>query len=111
MEKLNISIKISIIIPVFNEEGNIPILVERHRIVLQEYHWFEIVFVDDGSSDDTLPVVKSLHETDKRIKYLSFSRNFGHQAAYRDKLIHPYSIKFRFFLSTGSKSTLSISPQ
>ncbi len=72
---------ISIVIPILNEEGNIPVLVEKLQDVLKQYSRYEIIFVDDGSSDATLTVVKGFNENDKRIKYISFSRNFGHQNA------------------------------
>ena len=63
---------VSIVIPILNEEGNIPVLVEKLQDILKQYFRYEIIFVDDGSSDATLTVVKSLNENDKRIKYISF---------------------------------------
>lgn len=74
---------ISIIIAVFNEAGNIAVLVERIEKALAQYPNYEIMFVDDGSSDDTLTILKLLSQNNKKIKYVSFSRNFGHQAALR----------------------------
>jgi dolichol-phosphate mannosyltransferase len=72
---------VSIVIPIMNEEGNIARLIERLRLSLAEYGNHEIIFVDDGSNDETLSVIKKYREDDKRIKFLSFSRNFGHQSA------------------------------
>lgn len=72
---------ISIVIPIFNEEGNIPVLIDRIKLSLSEFKNYEIVFVDDGSIDRTLAVIKKIRENDKRIKFISFSRNFGHQTA------------------------------
>ena len=72
---------ISIVIPIFNEEGNIPVLVEKLQDNLKQSFRYEIIFVDDCSSDATLTAVKGFNENDKRIKYISFSRNFGHQNA------------------------------
>lgn len=71
---------ISIVIPVLNEAGNIPVLSQRISDVLIHYN-YEIIFVDDGSSDDTLENVKSLHTENPNIKAVSFSRNFGKNAA------------------------------
>jgi len=73
---------ISIVVPSHNEEGNVEALYVEIKKVLEDYK-FEIIFVDDGSTDDTLTVLKKLSKTFKEIKYLSFSRNFGHQAALR----------------------------
>lgn len=73
---------VSIVIPCFNEEGNIPkILEELDRALVGRET--EIIFVDDGSSDNTLELVKLLSRKNKNVKFVSFSRNFGHQAALR----------------------------
>jgi len=74
---------ISIVVPIQNEEDNISKLIERLKKVLDRKQEFEIIFVDDGSIDNTLEVLKQFHQSDSRIKYLSFSRNFGHQNALR----------------------------
>jgi polyisoprenyl-phosphate glycosyltransferase len=73
---------ISIIVPVMNEAENIPALVSRLTSVLDtvDARW-EILFVDDGSTDTTLAVVKSLHGQDPRVVAISFSRNFGKEIA------------------------------
>lgn len=75
--------KVSVVIPVFNEEGCILKLKERLVRVLEKYKDYEILFVDDGSNDGTLEVLKKLYLDDPRINFLSFSRNFGHQNALR----------------------------
>jgi len=73
---------ISIAIPVFNEVENISILFDHLKKVLQPLPFnFEILFVDDGSTDGTYLAIKDLQKRDRRVKALSFSRNFGHQAA------------------------------
>ncbi len=72
--------KISIVIPAFNEEGNIAPLYRQISEVLQGQD-FECIFVDDGSSDATFEEVKKLAANDRRVRGLSFSRNFGHQVA------------------------------
>lgn len=73
--------KVSIVLPCFNEQGNIQVITERLTKVLEPYTDYELIFVDDGSTDNSLPVIKELATTYKKIKYLSFSRNFGHQNA------------------------------
>lgn len=73
---------LSIVIPVFNEEDNLLILYDR--LVSASSTWglpFEVILVDDGSTDKTLSGLKELHSKDGRFKYISFSRNFGHQTA------------------------------
>jgi dolichol-phosphate mannosyltransferase len=73
---------ISIVIPVYNEEENIPTLY--NRITHASAKWgdeYEVVIVDDGSSDESLQQLKMIHQRDPRWKVISFSRNFGHQTA------------------------------
>jgi polyisoprenyl-phosphate glycosyltransferase len=76
---------LSLVIPVFNEEAIIPELDRRLRALLAELKevgtaW-EVVFVNDGSADRSLPMLKELAATESRYKVVSFSRNFGHQLA------------------------------
>lgn len=73
---------ISIVIPVLNEENNLPEL--RRRLLKASDSWgdtFEIVIVDDGSTDRTPAILRSFHEGDPRFKVVRLSRNFGHQVA------------------------------
>lgn len=73
---------ISVVIPVFNEEGNIVMLHQRLTTVLQEIHTdYELIFVNDGSHDQTLGIIKGLAMSDDKVKFIDFSRNFGHQIA------------------------------
>jgi glucosyltransferase len=77
---------ISIVIPCLNEEKNIPIFYKEVSKVIREDMElsnlsFEFIFVDDGSKDNTLEVIKKLSKDDEKIKYISFSRNFGKEAA------------------------------
>ena len=73
---------ISIVIPVCNEAENVPILYDRLTAVLENLPYtFEILFIDDGSTDGTFQIIKKLRGNDRRVKGISFSRNFGHQAA------------------------------
>src|SRR5450755_2233600 len=74
--------KVNIIIPVCNEQGNILVLSKAIEQVMRKLTYFyEIIFVDDGSFDDTLKNIKAVAEYNSSIKYISFSRNFGHQSA------------------------------
>lgn len=74
--------KISIIIPVYNEQEN---LVELTNSIVQQFkgnkYSYELIFIDDGSTDNSLAIIKKLAFDNSHIKYLSFSRNFGQQAA------------------------------
>ena len=71
---------ISVAITAYNEEEVLETLYERLVPPLEQTgHAFEIVVVDNGSSDRTLEILKSLHQSDKRLTYVSLSRNFGHQ--------------------------------
>ena len=72
--------KVSIIIPCYNEEGNVSEIYNQILEILESFN-FEIIFVDDCSKDLTLQTIKLIAIKDSRVKYLSFSRNFGHQNA------------------------------
>ena len=74
--------KISIIVPCYNEEEAMPIFYEEIVKVAKNMKKvdFEFIFVNDGSKDKTLQVARELHEQDKRVRYVSFSRNFGKEA-------------------------------
>ncbi len=75
--------QITIVVPAYNEEGNVAVLRDRVAATLDplgRYSW-KMLFVDDGSRDGTLGALKRLAQEDPRVGYLSFSRNFGHQAA------------------------------
>ncbi|MPW26751.1 glycosyltransferase [Alkalibaculum sp. M08DMB] len=75
--------KISLIIPCYNEEESIDLLYKEICLVLEELKRFdiEIIFVDDGSKDNTLDRILKISEEDNKVKYVSFSRNFGKEAA------------------------------
>ena len=78
-----IKINISIIVPCFNEEDSIRILYKEICKSIDSIHQIscEFIFIDDGSSDNTLNILKELAIYDSRVKYISFSRNFGKEAA------------------------------
>ena len=75
-------IKYSIVVPVFNEEETIPLFYERIIPIMDSLNEsYEIIFVNDGSKDNTYNELLKLTNKDKRIKAIDFSRNFGQQAA------------------------------
>jgi len=75
--------KISIIIPAYNEEESLPMLYERLNKLMNEIknYEFEVLFVNDGSKDNTIQIIKELRKKDERICYVDFSRNFGKEVA------------------------------
>ena len=75
--------KISIIIPAYNEEEALPMLYKRLVEVIDNIptYDFELLFVNDGSKDNTINIIKSLRQQDQRVSYIDFSRNFGKEIA------------------------------
>lgn len=74
--------KISIIIPCYNEEVTIPYFYkEINKITNSMKNEFEFIFINDGSEDKTISVIKEYSQKDKRIKFIDFSKNFGKEAA------------------------------
>lgn len=72
----------SIVVPIYNEEENIQKFYERTTGVMDKLEGtYEIVFINDGSRDNSLELLKELHEKDSRMKVLDLSRNFGKEAA------------------------------
>jgi len=75
-------VEFSVIIPIYNEELNIPNLVTRLRPVVEKTGMtYELLFVNDGSKDNSLQLIKALAQADTHVHYIDFSRNFGHQVA------------------------------
>lgn len=75
--------KVTILIPCYNEEQSLPLLYEQLAALTDnhpEYDW-EILFVNDGSKDNTILLIKQLGQKDNRIAYVDLSRNFGKEAA------------------------------
>ena len=73
---------ISVIIPVYNEEDNVQHLYQRLSSVMQELKVsYELIFVNDGSRDNSLALIKLLAKKHTEVKFIDFSRNFGHQVA------------------------------
>ncbi len=75
------SLYFTLLIPCYNEAENIPVLYERLKKVLAHITEYEILFIDDGSSDGTAELLKEISEKDEKVSFIKFSRNFGHQAA------------------------------
>lgn len=73
--------KFSIIVSLFNEELAIRQFHEHLSDALKTYTDYEVIFVNDGSTDDTLKILEEFAANDKKVKYISFSKNFGHEAA------------------------------
>ena len=83
--------KISIVVPCYNEEESIPLFYEEVNKVTEQMKKkaeFEFVFVNDGSRDKTLEELRKLAKKDKRVRYISFSRNFGKEAGMLAGLEH-----------------------
>ena len=117
--------KISIVVPVYNEEANLPVLYDRLCRALAGAGSFEIVFVDDGSHDGSVAIISGLQRTDARVRLVRFSRNFGHQAALSAGLDHargdivilmdadlqdPPELAFPSFWPSGKPATRSSTP-
>lgn len=76
------TIDISVVVPIHNEEGNIPDLYARLQTVLTGMQVsYEYVFVNDGSEDRSLVLIRELAKKDEHVRYIDLSRNFGHQVA------------------------------
>lgn len=74
--------KLSVVVSAYNEEAALPMFYETASGILKEVNWdYELLFVNDGSADRTLAVLTQLAAKDLKVKVISFSRNFGHEAA------------------------------
>jgi dolichol-phosphate mannosyltransferase len=80
--------ELSILVPVFNEEDNVLLMFERIRQTMRaleeefpEVSDYEVIYINDGSSDNSLSVIKRLSQQENHVGYINFSRNFGHQIA------------------------------
>lgn len=79
---MNKNPKYSFIVPAYNEQANILVLYKRIKSLMKNISvdW-ELIYINDGSKDKTLQILKELTKEDNRVKYIDLSRNFGHQAA------------------------------
>ena len=86
--------KLSIIIPVFNEEAVINTTHKKITALLDALAWketigdYEIIYVDDGSKDNSLSLLRTFSKESPKVKVISFSRNFGHQPALAAGILH-----------------------
>ena len=73
---------LSLIIPCYNEQEALPIFYKETMLVVKNIDCdYELIFINDGSNDKTLTILKELARQDDHVKYLSFSRNFGKESA------------------------------
>lgn len=79
---------ISVVLPAHNEAGNVARMTATLERILKDFGRYEIVFVDDGSQDGTLAAIRAAAADNPALRYLSFTRNFGHQEALRAGLRH-----------------------
>jgi len=82
--------QVSVVIPVFNEEGNLATLHQRLSAVMRQMNLetYELLFVNDGSSDHSLALLRGLAAADAHVRFIDLSRNFGHQVAVTAGLEH-----------------------
>src|SRR5690349_20929783 len=74
--------EISVIIPIYNEEKNISLLLDRlYKTIKPLNTSYEFIFINDGSKDSSINLIKELSKNDEHIKFIDLSRNFGHQIA------------------------------
>src|SRR5215217_8346946 len=81
---------LSVVAPMHNEEGSVDAFYERVRTALQDVGPWQLVLVDDGSTDDTPALLDRLAESDPRVAVIHLSRSFGHQAALTAGLEHTH---------------------
>ena len=75
-------VEISVISPIYNEEKNIsPLYIRVKKVISDISTSHELLFVNDGSADNSLQLIRELAKTDSSVKFINFSRNFGHQIA------------------------------
>ena len=73
---------LAIIVPCYNEQEALPLFYKEASKVLEKLNYdYKLLLINDGSKDNTLSIMKSIAEKDEHVKYLSFSRNFGKEAA------------------------------
>ena len=83
LENTGLQVDMSVVVPVYNEQANLEPLCEQLHAVMKELgERYELIFVDDGSSDGSYDVLRELHAADDRVKVIQFRRNFGQTAAF-----------------------------
>jgi len=82
VRKLNSNSLISLVVPVYNESGVVNIFIKRINNILASIDYkYEIIFIDDGSTDDTFLELEQIYKNYENIRVITFSRNFGKEAA------------------------------
>lgn len=82
--------KVTVLVPAYNEQASLPLLYSEMSGLMEsldQYDW-QLLFVDDGSTDNTLEIIKQMYRQDKRVNYISLSRNFGKENAMLAGLDH-----------------------
>ncbi len=79
---------LSVVVPAYNEAPNLAALCEVLLPIVSQFSQYEVIFVDDGSSDETLSVLQDLNCSNRHIHFLSLTRNFGHQLALKAGMDH-----------------------
>jgi len=77
----NSQIELSVVVPLLDEQDNLRPLYEQIRNAVEGRYEYEIIFIDDGSTDESFNILKGFHESDPRVRVLRFRRNFGQTAA------------------------------
>jgi dolichol-phosphate mannosyltransferase len=85
---MDISCKISVVVPVYNEEANIKPLLSCLHAFLSDCGDYEVLFIDDGSTDSSLQILRDAYQANPRVRFIALSRNFGHQNALRAGLAY-----------------------
>lgn len=84
-------VEVSVVLPVYNEEGNLrPLAAELREVLEESYDRWEVIFVDDGSTDASYENLKAVHEEDERFKVIRFRKNFGQSPALDAGLDYAY---------------------
>jgi glycosyltransferase involved in cell wall biosynthesis len=81
---------VSVVVPLLDEQDNIGPLYEQITQTLADEHSYEIIFVDDGSTDESFAVLEKLHKTDDKVRVIRFRRNFGQTAALAAGFAHAH---------------------
>ena len=80
---------LTVVIPAYFEEAVIEACYSALKVVMDKNRWtYEFIFVNDGSKDQTLPLLKRIAEKDMGVKIIDFTRNFGHQVAVTAGIYH-----------------------
>ncbi len=101
-----------VIVPAYNEEKNISLFYDEvTKYITQENYDIDILYVNDGSKDNTLAEIKALAEKDKRVKYISLSRNFGKESAMHAGLVSSKDLDFIIMIDCDLQQPPKLIPQ